>query len=244
MHHTFDAGIAEKYGILEAVLVNHLDFWISKNRADGANYHDGTCWEYCSVKALSEIYPYATKRQIESALRHLRDAGVLKVGNYNRQPYDRTLWYAFTDLGESILRSGEMEATECVNADHRGGEPIPYRSTDESTDKDIEGAGQRDRDATASKTRQADKEKERRMYGEYGNVPLSDSDIEKLRSEFPDDWEQRIERVSEYCAAKGRAYKDYLAVIRSWARKDGHRPKTASDRQREGEFDAWLGMAQ
>lgn len=56
-------------------------------------------------------------------------------------------------------------------------------------------------------------------YGEYENVILSTSDIEKLKSEFPD-WEQRIERLSEYVASTGKKYKSHLATIRSWARKD------------------------
>ena len=68
------------------------------------------------------------------------------------------------------------------------------------------------------------KEKPRKhKYGQYQNVLLSDDELEKLKTEFPSDWQERIERVSEYCASKGKTYKDYLATIRSWARKD--RPK-------------------
>ena len=63
----------------------------------------------------------------------------------------------------------------------------------------------------------------RHKYGQYKNVLLSDDELEKLKTEFPVDWEERIERVSEYCASKGATYKNYLATIRSWARKD--RPK-------------------
>lgn len=60
-------------------------------------------------------------------------------------------------------------------------------------------------------------------HGQYKNVLLSDDELAKLKTEFPVDWQERIERVSEYCASKGKTYKDYLATIRSWARKD--RPK-------------------
>ena len=61
---------------------------------------------------------------------------------------------------------------------------------------------------------------QKHKYGQYQNVLLSDDELEKLKTEFPVDWEERIERVSEYCASKGKTYKDYLATIRSWARKD------------------------
>lgn len=56
-------------------------------------------------------------------------------------------------------------------------------------------------------------------YGTYKNVLLSDKELEKLKEEFSD-WQERIEKVSEYCASKGKTYKDYLATIRSWARRE------------------------
>ena len=61
---------------------------------------------------------------------------------------------------------------------------------------------------------------QKHKYGQYKNVLLSDDELEKLKTEFPVDWEERIERVSEYCASKGVTYKNYLATIRTWARKD------------------------
>ena len=60
----------------------------------------------------------------------------------------------------------------------------------------------------------------RHKYGEYKNVLLSDEDIEKLKMEFPNDWEDRIERLSSYVASTGKSYKNHLATIRNWARKD------------------------
>lgn len=60
----------------------------------------------------------------------------------------------------------------------------------------------------------------RHKYGQYKNVLLSDEDMDKLKSEFPNDWEQRIERLSEYIASKGAKYKSHLATIRAWARKE------------------------
>lgn len=60
----------------------------------------------------------------------------------------------------------------------------------------------------------------RHKYGAYKNVLLSDEDMDKLKAEFPQDWQQRIERLSEYIASSGKSYKNHLATIRSWARKD------------------------
>lgn len=60
----------------------------------------------------------------------------------------------------------------------------------------------------------------RHKYGEYGNVLLSDTDLEKLKTEFPHDWLDRIENLSAYIASTGKSYKNHLATIRNWARKD------------------------
>lgn len=63
----------------------------------------------------------------------------------------------------------------------------------------------------------------RHKYGTYKNVLLTDEDMNKLKSEFPDDWQSRIERLSEYIASSGKAYKNHLATIRAWAKKDKER---------------------
>ena len=62
--------------------------------------------------------------------------------------------------------------------------------------------------------------KVRHKHGEYQNVLLTDEDMQKLQGEFPSDWQERIERLSEYMASKGASYKNHLATIRAWARKE------------------------
>ena len=59
----------------------------------------------------------------------------------------------------------------------------------------------------------------RHQHGAYKNVLLADDEYEKLKKEFAD-YEQRIERLSEYMASTGKTYKSHLATIRSWARRD------------------------
>ena len=84
------------------------------------------------------------------------------------------------------------------------------------------------------------KEKERKesviyrhKYGEYKNVLLSDEDMKKLQAEFPSDWQERIERLSGYMASTGKVYKNHLATLRNWARKEAEQNggKVNSNRQ-------------
>lgn len=65
---------------------------------------------------------------------------------------------------------------------------------------------------------------QRHKYGQYKNVLLSDEEMQKLQSEFPD-LSERIERLSEYLETSGKKYKSHSAVIRSWARKDKEKGK-------------------
>lgn len=81
------------------------------------------------------------------------------------------------------------------------------------------------------------KKETRHKYGEYSNVLLSDTDLEKLKSEFPNDWEERIERLSAYMASTGKGYKNHLATIRNWARKDGQRSSQQPRRAQESGFN-------
>ena len=84
----------------------------------------------------------------------------------------------------------------------------------------------------------------RHKYGLYENVLLTDEEYEKLQEEFPHDYSDRIERLSEYIASTGKKYKSHLATIRSWARKDTvQKPKATKssnpflDMLEEGDYD-------
>ena len=134
MQHSFDVEIAEKYGVSEAILLQHLWFWIEKNKANEVNFYDGSYWTYNSTKAFVKLFPYMTQRQIQNTLKRLKDKGIIKTGNYNKSAYDRTLWYAFTELGKSIMQKCKMENTNLSNGLHEKVTPIPDINTDINTD--------------------------------------------------------------------------------------------------------------
>lgn len=136
MQHSFDIDIAKEYGVLEAILLNNLWFWIDKNKANGTNYYDGYYWTFNSTRAFNELFPYVSQRQIQTALKHLKEDGVIQTGNYNKVAYDRTLWYAFTKKGECIMQKCKMEDVKMLNGDGENVAPIPNINTNNKT-KDI-----------------------------------------------------------------------------------------------------------
>ena len=99
-----------------------------------------------------------------------------------------------------------QQDTECIQAGYNADTQVRLGKV--STDKDSIGESE-----SPPKT-------VRHKYGAYENVFLSDDDLNKLKAEFPSDWERRIERLSEYIASTGKKYKNHLATIRSWARND------------------------
>ena len=77
-------------------------------------------------------------------------------------------------------------------------------------------------------------------YGEYNNVLLSDEELEKAKEEIPE-YEKYIERISEYCASTGKSYKNYLATLRNWYRRDqDKKPKEETFNSSERYKQPWL----
>lgn len=126
MEHSFDVDIATEFGIPSAILLNNFAYWIWKNENNNVNFYDGTYWTYNSVSAYSQMFPYLSSKQIRTAIQNLVDNGVLKTGNYNKSAYDRTLWYALTDYGKSILPKSRIHLPPRENGDVPQGKPIPY----------------------------------------------------------------------------------------------------------------------
>lgn len=109
-------------------MMNYLDFWIEKNRANGKHMHDGKYWTYNSVNAFCELFPYFSRRQISNILNKMVELDLIEKGNFNKSAYDRTCWYAFTEKGKSILQNGEMENTEKGNGFDPEVKPIPVNN--------------------------------------------------------------------------------------------------------------------
>ena len=59
-----------------------------------------------------------------------------------------------------------------------------------------------------------------RSYGRYNNVFLSDTALDELKAELPDNWEYYIDRLSCHIASSWRKYKSHAATIFKWAQED------------------------
>lgn len=123
--HCFDTEVARKIGIIPAVILGHIYYWVEKNRANDKHFYDGRYWTYNSIKAFGEQFPYLTERQLRYALDKLKEDGCILTGNYNETQYDRTLWYALTDVGYAILQNRQMDLEKSENRFAKIVKPIP-----------------------------------------------------------------------------------------------------------------------
>ena len=149
MEYGFNIIIAEKLGVNEAIMIRNFQFWLEKNKANEKNYCDGRYWTYNSIAAFCKIFPFWSRDQIRYILKKLTDKGILISGNFNKNPYDKTLWYSLDEdkVAELLKKdtenipnpSGEITESSCKNSSldlgkfpHRCGEihkPIPDINT-------------------------------------------------------------------------------------------------------------------
>tara|TARA_R110002020_G_C16149609_1_gene762556 strand:+ start:33 stop:689 length:657 start_codon:yes stop_codon:yes gene_type:complete len=125
----FDRDVAREIGTDSAIVLQNLEFWILKNKANNKNFHDGLFWTYMSVKGFGELFDWLSERQIRTCLKKLVDNNYLTEGNYNKSTYDRTKWYTSNRLNE------KLHLTESSNRKDQSVKPIPYNNTDKNTNK-------------------------------------------------------------------------------------------------------------
>jgi hypothetical protein len=99
MINSFNTNIAVQYGVNISIFCQELAQWTFNNLANRKNIHDGLCWSFNTYEAYSEIFPYWSKSQLETVFKASINAGLVKKGNYNKNGYDRTCWYALTYEG-------------------------------------------------------------------------------------------------------------------------------------------------
>lgn len=133
MNYTFNSEVAKTIGVDGAVMLQNIYYWIAKNKVNNKHFYDDNYWTYNSVKAFECLFPFWSNKQITRILKKLVDDGYLITGNYNKQNYDRTKWYAITQKGYSIFPNGQMDLPKQANGFDHLGKPIPNINTDNKT---------------------------------------------------------------------------------------------------------------
>lgn len=256
MEYSFDIDLATQYGMAEACLIKNFQHWIRKNKANNKHCYDRHYWTYNSVKALSELFPFLTEKQIRRTLDSLVEKGVLIKGNYNKSSYDRTLWYAFKD--ESIFLNSKIDLPIWANGSDQKGEPIPdnkpYNKPYNKLIKEINRTSSINKESNQNDYQDdvnLEKTKKKRACrfenSEYYSNELPDSFSCEAELMAVSDSKARFEydKFKDYWTAKSgqQATKlDWLATWRNWLRnmKPEDKKKLSREPLPEGEW-SWEG---
>lgn len=102
-NYIFSADIANKYGPQAAIIIQHFQYAIHHHKRNNTHFHEGRYWTYNSINSLMLLYPFWSPKIIRNIINHLVVKNVLITGNYNKNTYDRTKWFAFKNEDQFIL---------------------------------------------------------------------------------------------------------------------------------------------
>lgn len=77
----FNVAIATKYGLLEAIIIRHLQICLMQKKASRQTKYCGKYWERIDKCTCSVFFPYASQIEIDMALEHLCEAQVMELSN-------------------------------------------------------------------------------------------------------------------------------------------------------------------
>lgn len=81
------------------------------------------------------------------------------------------------------------------------------------------------KESKPKKKRESEREREEASTptparGLYENVFLTDFELAKLQQDLPNEWNNRIDHLSEYMRSTGKSYENHFATIMRWYRED------------------------
>lgn len=109
--HFYNYELAKEVGVNPAILVNHLQYWITKNKKSGdpKTNIEGKTWTFNSCEKMRRYLPEFSRQQIRTALDKLVKAGIVVKDRRNDREGDTTTWYRFVD---ERLFLGDLNAYE------------------------------------------------------------------------------------------------------------------------------------
>lgn len=234
MIYVFDGDVAKEYGVNEAIMIANLQFWIAKNKACEKHFYDNHWWTYNSKEAFTKLFPFWSVQTVKTILNHLKEKGVIITGNYNKNAYDKTLWYAFADEGK-WLKEPTIKKLEPVNRLVEINQTIPDINTDIIPDNN---------------TPLLSPQGEKKPYGESQFVFLTDDEYAKVKETYGEFLDDAINTLDSYIASNpkklAKKYSSHFAVLRknNWVYKEifGKRKQPLASNVTEDELNSFVDM--
>lgn len=136
--HCFNVELATIVGLREAIVLQHIWYWVHHNSVNEEMYKDGNIWTFTSRKKMNETFPYLSEKMIRGATERLEADGYIKIGEYNKKSYNKTIWYTLTEKGYNLYGTTLKEVTAPFDKRANG---FDKRANQEDIEKDIESNG-------------------------------------------------------------------------------------------------------
>ena len=98
MTREFNTNIAKICGIGAATVAHYIYLSVMDGTRTSKSY-DNEGWCRCSVKMFTAELPFMTCSMVETALEKLLEMGIIRKRCLNKNRFDHTNWYTFTDYG-------------------------------------------------------------------------------------------------------------------------------------------------
>lgn len=82
--------LAGAIGLNEAILLQKIHGWLQC----ASKEHGGRNWIYNTYKSWHEQLPFMSENTIKRAVKSLVDRGIILTENFNKNGFDKTLWYS------------------------------------------------------------------------------------------------------------------------------------------------------
>ncbi|WP_104694789.1 hypothetical protein [Helicobacter equorum] len=115
--HSFNVNVAKKVGVNKAILLQYIEFWVDKNKANKVLIHEGKAWVYHTASGFEEIFSYMKANTIAKYLVELEKEGYLHSSQNIEKGKNRNNRVKYYTLGDAYFSITEKEAqnqNECA----------------------------------------------------------------------------------------------------------------------------------
>lgn len=140
-----DRKLAATIGLNEAIVLQHIHYWLVNNQKSNTNFYEGRYWTFNSMKKWhEEVFYFWSIETVKRVFKSLEKEGLLIVGNFNKKGYDRTKWYTIdyqklysmrcnNSLGQNDIMDS-VKMTQCIGSKcHNGLGQNDLTNTKENT---------------------------------------------------------------------------------------------------------------
>lgn len=107
--------IAEIVGVNAALVLDLISRRTETVTPGGIHYNHGRIWMRASMEAISERIPFLSVAAVRTAIRKLKEAGLITVENFNATRLDHTKWYTLTEKAEELIKSSACRSENVIH---------------------------------------------------------------------------------------------------------------------------------